>query len=151
MISIKIQKEKFDINEQINLLKGTNNNIGAISSFIGCVRDKNDNGILKHMELEHYPVMTEKSIKEIIDSANKRWEIINTIIIHRVGILYPFEPIVLVLTSSKHRLQAIKSCHFIIDYLKNKAPFWKKETNINNSSYWVIQKQSDIKAEQNWL
>ena len=124
-------------------------NIGAISSFIGTVRNKRSNEELISMTLEHYPGMTEKMIKKIEDIALSKWDLLGTRIIHRYGELFPGDQIVLVNTASKHRKEAIESCHFIIDWLKTKGPFWKYEKT-KNQGYWVQAKENDIKEELKW-
>lgn len=148
MDKIKVTKEDFDISKEIEYIKKNNKNIGAIVSFIGAVRDIEESK-LKFMNLEHYPKMTEKSLKEIVLKAKKRWHIFSTTIIHRVGELKINDQIVLVITTSKHRQDAFDSCNFIIDYLKTDAPFWKKEST-NNNDYWVKSKVSDIKKKKQW-
>ncbi|ABL02429.1 molybdopterin synthase subunit MoaE [Candidatus Ruthia magnifica str. Cm (Calyptogena magnifica)] len=117
-------------------------------SFVGFVRDLDDSQIQK-MTLEHYPEMTEKALKSIIDEAKKRWSIGNITLIHRVGDLNINDQIVLVITSSKHRQSAFASCEFIMDYLKTQAPFWKKEY-AQNKSKWVKAKSSDKNQKNRW-
>ena len=145
---IKVQKENFNISEEINKITSKNNNIGGISSFLGVVRGGKDNS-LKSMTLEHYSGMTEKMLEEIDRKAKSRWELIETKIIHRYGKLFPGDQIVLVITASEHRKHAIESCEFLIDWLKTKAPFWKLEDSITGKK-WVDEKQSDIDATSKW-
>lgn len=146
---IKVQKYDFSLEEEIQSLKKRCNNVGALSSFIGIVRDRRNSEKLISMTLEHYPGMTEKMLNEIENEALKRWDIIGTTIIHRYGELFPGDQIVLVITASKHRNEAVNSCHFIIDWLKTKGPFWKYEKTQNNG-YWVDAKNSDIREELKW-
>ena len=120
---IKVQTQDFSLEKEIRILLKKNNNIGAISSFIGIVRNKSKEKELISMTLEHYPGMTEKMLKKIEDEALSRWKLLDSLIIHRYGELFPGENIVLVITLSKHRKDAINSCHFLIDWLKTKGPF----------------------------
>ena len=146
---IKVQKNNFSIQEEINLLKMKYKNIGALSSFIGIVRDKREEEDLLTMTLEHYPGMTEKMLNKIENEALNRWKLLGTTIIHRYGELFPGDQIVLVITASKHRKEAIDACHFIIDWLKTKAPFWKLEES-NQGSNWVKERNSDLDAANKW-
>jgi molybdopterin synthase catalytic subunit len=146
---IKVQKENFSIEEEIKKINNSFESIGAISSFIGTVRNKKIDEHLISMTLEHYPGMSEKMLKKIEDLALKKWDLFGTSIIHRYGELFPGDQIVLVITASKHRKEAVESCHFIIDWLKTKGPFWKYEKT-NRSGSWVEAKQSDIDEELKW-
>ena len=145
---IKVQVNDFDINLEIKKITSHNKNIGGIGSFIGIVRG-NDDENLKSMTLEHYPIMTEKMLEKINLKAKKRWKLIDSLIIHRYGKLYPGDQIVLVATFSQHRKDALESCEFLIDWLKTKAPFWKlEETSIGKN--WVKEKNSDLDAAKKW-
>ncbi len=124
-------------------------NIGAIVSFVGLVRDMNDGDAIQTLELEHYPGMTEKSLQAIEDEAKKRWDIQQSLIIHRVGLLKPQDQIVLVAVAGAHRGEAFKACEFIMDYLKTQAPFWKKEQT-SQGGRWVEAKSSDDEAQARW-
>ena len=124
---ISVQKKNFSIEEELHKLNLKYKNIGAISSFIGIVRDKSNESDLVSMTLEHYPGMAEKMLSIIENQALSRWKLIGSTIIHRYGELYPGDQIVLVITISEHRKEAVESCHFIIDWLKTKGPFWKYE------------------------
>ncbi len=148
MDKIIVQQQDFDLSTEMALVKNNNSDIGAVVSFIGFVRDLDDTPIQK-MTLEHYPGMTEKALKSIVDQAKKRWFIGNTALIHRVGDLNINDQIVLVITSSKHRKSAFESCEFIMDYLKTQAPFWKKE-HTQNKSKWVEAKNSDKRQKNRW-
>lgn len=145
---IKIQQADFnvvDINEQMLVDRY---DVGAISNFIGLVRDLFDVN-LEAMELEHYPGMTDDALVTIARKAQRRWNIIDCAIIHRVGKLKPGDQIVLVSVLSTHRREAFLACEFIMDYLKTEAPFWKKETYASGSQ-WVVAKDSDSLARNRW-
>jgi len=145
---IKVQEEDFDVNLEIKKITSHNKNIGGVGSFIGIVRG-NDDENLKSMTLEHYPIMTEKMLEKINSKAKNRWKLIDSLIIHRYGKLYPGDQIVLVATFSQHRKDALESCEFLIDWLKTKAPFWKlEETSIGKN--WVKEKNSDLDAAKKW-
>lgn len=123
--------------------------IGAIASFVGCVRDVNEGDAVSEMTLEHYPGMTERSIEDIIKQAQGRWNVIDSLIVHRVGALKPTDQIVLVIVASAHRGDAFAACEFIMDYLKTRAPFWKKE-HTREGSRWVDARVSDDLAAERW-
>ena len=123
--------------------------IGAVVSFIGQVRDMNDGDAINTLTLEHYPEMTEKALAAIESEAKTRWDIIDSLIIHRVGTLKPLDQIVMVAVTSAHRGEAFKACEFIMDYLKTSAPFWKKEAT-NQSERWVDAKLLDEEAKKRW-
>ena len=146
---IKVQEEDFSLTDEITFIKKRCNNIGALSTFIGVVRDKREDEKLVSMTLEHYPGMTEKMLNEIDNEAKERWDLIETKIIHRYGELFPGDQIVLVITASEHRKNAIESCQFLIDWLKTKAPFWKLEDSTKGKN-WVEEKQSDLDAASKW-
>ncbi|MBF86511.1 MAG: molybdenum cofactor biosynthesis protein MoaE [Pelagibacterales bacterium] len=145
---IKVQKNDFNIGHEISEITSKNQNIGGISTFIGIVRGGNNNS-LNSMTLEHYSGMTEKMLNEIDNEAKERWDLIETKIIHRYGELFPGDQIVLVITASEHRKNAIESCQFLIDWLKTKAPFWKLEDSTKGKN-WVEEKQSDLDAASKW-
>ncbi len=145
---IKVQKSDFDVSLEIKKITMNNKNIGGVGSFIGIVRDNNDKK-LNSMTLEHYPIMTEKMLEKINSEAKTRWKLIDSIIIHRYGKLYPGDQIVLVATFSQHRKDALEACEFLIDWLKTKAPFWKLEST-NNGDEWVKEKNSDLAAAKKW-
>ena len=145
---IRVQQEDFDIAEINRALCGGRSDIGAITSFIGLVRDLPENRLDK-MTLEHYPGMTEKALAKIVDTAQQRWDIFDAAIIHRVGDLKPADQIVMVSVVSAHRKAAFAACEFIMDYLKTDAPFWKKETGEQGDN-WVEAKASDSEARGKW-
>ena len=145
---IKVQKQKINILEQNKkLLK---KKIGAFVNFIGVARPENNKGKIKYIEIEHYPKMTTKKIKEIETYAIKKWKLNSCIIIHRYGKIKPGENIVYVGTVSQHRSSAFKACEFIIDYLKVKAPFWKMERQNNTKMYVKSKKRDEKKIKINY-
>ena len=148
MDKITVQKEDFDLSNEVKLARGNNSDTGAVVSFVGTVRDLKGTS-LKSMTLEHYPEMTEKSLHEISTQARRRWDIQSITIIHRIGELKVSDQIVLVITTSKHRGDAFDSCHFIMDYLKTDAPFWKKES-LENEDNWVESRKGDIDQKNRW-
>ena len=141
MDKIIVQTEDFDLASEVELIKSTNSSIGAVVSFIGTVRDLTSESLVS-LTLEHYPGMTEKSLRSIAEKARKKWEIESVTIIHRVGTLGIGDQIVLVITSSKHRQAAFDSCNYIMDFLKTDAPFWKKEVS-DKEEKWVGKRESD--------
>ena len=145
---IKVQEEDFDVNLEIKKITSHNKNIGGVGSFIGIVRG-NDDENLKSLTLEHYPIMTEKMLEKINLKARNRWKLIDSLIIHRYGKLYPGDQIVLVATFSQHRKDALEACEFLIDWLKTKAPFWKLEETSAGKN-WVKEKYSDLDAAKKW-
>mgnify|MGYP001323320252 FL=1 len=146
---IKVQEEDFSLTDEIIFLKKRCNNIGALSTFIGIVRDKREDEKLVSMTLEHYPGMTESEIEKIIVDCYKRWELTGVTVIHRIGNLKPSDQIVFVGVSSKHRQNAFDGCNFIMDWLKTKAPFWKVEEN-NGKKNWVNFNETDNQALKKW-
>ena len=145
---IKVQKQDFDVSTEIKNITSLKKNIGGTGIFIGNVREGN-NSNLQSMTLEHYPIMTEKQLEKINNEAKTRWNLIDSLIIHRYGKLYPGDQIVLVATFSEHRTDALKACEFLIDWLKTKAPFWKLEES-NKGNIWVKEKTSDKDAANKW-
>lgn len=145
---VRVQTEDFNTDTIINDLTKDRKDIGAIVSFIGLVRDLPDQS-LQSMTLEHYPAMTEKALKGIVDTAMQRWDINDVAVIHRVGELKPADRIVLVVTLSAHRQDAFNAAEYIMDYLKTRAPFWKKETT-SDGEHWVEAKSSDDDATSRW-
>ena len=124
---IKIQKENFNVEEEISSIKKIHSNVGAVTSFIGYVRDNNNNTNVESINLEVYEKMAYKQFKKIIEEANDKWSLIDTLIIHRYGKLRVNDKIVLVASFSSHRKDSFEACNFIMDYLKKDAPFWKNE------------------------
>ena len=148
-VSVRVQSEDFDISSEIATLRHDNPRIGAIASFIGVVRDMNEGDSVAGMTLEHYPGMTEKSVEQIITQASERWQVVDALVIHRIGTLKPLDQIVLVVVSSAHRGDAFAACEFIMDFLKTQAPFWKKEQT-GKGARWVDARAADDAAAQRW-
>jgi len=147
--SIRVQESDFDLSAEIAALRKGDPRVGAVVSFLGTVRDMNDGSQVKGMTLEHYPGMTEKALQEILDQAKARWDIYQTLVIHRVGSLLPEDQIVLVAVTSAHRGEAFAACEFIMDYLKTAAPFWKKEETPEGAR-WVDARVTDEAAMARW-
>jgi molybdopterin synthase catalytic subunit len=146
---IRVQQEAFDAGAELQELKAGKTNIGGTVMFLGTVRDLSDGAEIRAMTLEHYPGMTEKALSEIDEEARRRWPLDASLIIHRYGRLEPGEDIVLVITASAHREAAFEACHFLIDWLKTKAPFWKLEESPEGEN-WVAAKDSDDAAAARW-
>ena len=146
---IRVQAEDFDIGREISIITNQNENIGGICSFTGLVREFDSNNNIQAMTLEHYPGMTEKQLSKIENEAHKRWELSDSLIIHRFGRLKPKDKIVLVVTASAHRKAAFEACQFLMDWLKTKAPFWKLEET-ETGSHWVTAKSSDDLEVEKW-
>ena len=132
---IKIQKKEFNIEKEIKIIKDKYSNIGAVNSFIGYVRDLNQNKDVKYLELEVYQEMAIKELSKIREESIKKWDLIDCLVIHRYGKLYVNEKIVLVVCFSEHRNSSFEACKFIMDYLKKIAPFWKKEFYSKGSNW----------------
>jgi molybdopterin synthase catalytic subunit len=148
-MTVRVQVEDFDAGAEINAMRRSHANIGAVAAFVGQVRDLNEGDQVSELVLEHYPEMTEKSLQSIIEQAKQRWDVIDALIVHRVGKLKPLDQIVLVLVASSHRKEAFAACEFMMDYLKTEAPFWKKEQTPAGSR-WVEAKTSDDEAKKRW-
>jgi len=148
-MSVLIRHEDFDVGAEMAALRAKSNNVGAMVSFVGLVRDLSYNDKVENIYVEHYPGMSEKALHKIIAEANKRWDLLGVRVIHRVGTLGPNDQIVLVATASSHRGNAFSACEFIIDYLKTDAPFWKKEVKPQGGE-WVVTKDSDVQRMQRW-
>lgn len=148
---IRIQQADFDLSTEIKQLREAYQDVGAVVSFVGTVRDINEGDDISVLELEHYPGMTEKALEQIRLDAHDRWPLQNSLIIHRIGKLLPCDQIVLVAVTSRHREAAFEATHFIMDYLKTNAPFWKKETFPSGKSRWVDARVADKEAEKRWL
>ena len=148
-MTVRVQTEDFDTGQELASMRLAEPSIGAIVSFIGQVRDMNDGDVINTLTLEHYPEMTQKALEGIENEAKTRWQLIDTLIIHRVGTLKPLDQIVLVAVTSTHRGEAFHACEFIMDYLKTSAPFWKKEAT-NQGERWVEAKLTDDVAKARW-
>jgi molybdopterin synthase catalytic subunit len=147
--AVTIQQADFDLGTEVAGLREGDPQVGAVASFIGTVRDRNDGSPVSAMELEHYPGMTERAIESMIDEARQRFDIRGVRVIHRVGALKPPDQIVLVAVASAHRHDAFQACEFLMDYLKTQAPFWKKETTPQGAR-WVDARQADDAALARW-
>ena len=148
-MSVLIQTEDFDLSREVARLRNGNPRIGAVACFMGLVRDMNEDAQVSRLTLEHYPGMTEKALESIVDEAKARWDLVDALIVHRVGELLPMDAIVLVAVASSHRGDAFAACEFIMDYLKTRAPFWKKEATAEGSR-WVDARESDDVAAARW-
>ena len=148
-MKVLVQREDFDVGAEVEVLARGNPKVGAVASFIGLVRDVNDDAAVRTMTLEHYPGMTEKALADICAEAHARWDLLDTLVVHRVGALEPGDRIVLVGVSSGHRGDAFAACEFIMDYLKTQAPFWKKE-HAEGGARWVEARASDDEAAGRW-
>ncbi|TNF99014.1 MAG: molybdopterin synthase catalytic subunit MoaE [Gammaproteobacteria bacterium] len=146
---IKVQQEDFEPDAIVNGLCEGRTDVGAVVTFLGLVREFSKSEQIQSMTLEHYPGMTEKALQTIVEEAQQRWQLMDVAVIHRVGDLKPADRIVMVAVSSAHRGDAFKACEFIIDYLKTRAPFWKKEIN-GEGEHWVEARESDDAAVDRW-
>jgi len=146
---VRVQTGDFDIGEEIARLRVGDRGVGAIASFIGTVRDVNDATTITGLTLEHYPGMTEAALDEIVAEARQRFDIHDALVVHRVGALVPGDQIVLVVVTGAHRGAAFDACEFVMDWLKTRAPFWKKE-RLPDGERWVEARASDDEAAQRW-
>jgi molybdopterin synthase catalytic subunit len=146
---VSIQHADFDLAAEVAALRRDDLGVGAVASFVGTVRERNDGLGVAAMELEHYPGMTERAIEAMIDAAQARFDIRAVRVVHRVGALAPGDQIVLVAVTSAHRGQAFQACEFLMDYLKTQAPFWKKE-HTPEGARWVDARSSDDEALARW-
>jgi molybdopterin synthase catalytic subunit len=147
--AVRVQTEDFDIAREIAELRRGDTRVGAVAAFVGLVRDINDAAAVSTLTLEHYPGMTEKALMRIVDEAKSRWNVYDAVVIHRIGELKPADQIVFVAVSSAHRGEAFAACEFIMDYLKTRAPFWKKEQTPAGER-WVEARASDDEAAARW-
>ncbi len=147
--SVSIQTEDFNLSDEVDTLRKNDKRIGAICTFTGTVRDRNDGSDVSSMALEHYPGMTEKAIEAMIDEAVHRFDIFGARVVHRVGLLQPLDQVVMVAVTSAHRGESFKACEFLMDYLKTQAPFWKKEQTPEGAR-WVDARVTDDAALAKW-
>lgn len=148
-MKIAVQTEPFDLAAEVAALYRDHPEVGAVASFLGITRDRNDGQGVSAMTLEHYSGMTERALEQIVAEARSRWALLDVTVIHRVGPLRPTDPIVLVAVASAHRGEAFAACEFIMDYLKTRAPFWKKEVTAEGER-WVDARESDEGAAARW-
>lgn len=148
-MTVRVQEADFDVGAELAALRAGDARVGALASFLGLVRDLSDGASVSEMTLEHYPGMTEKALEEIVAEARGRWELYDALVIHRVGPLKPCEQIVLVAVTSAHRGEAFAACEFIMDYLKTRAPFWKREATPDGGR-WVDARETDDSAAARW-
>ena len=146
-MTVRVQSEPFDAGAELNALAAGRPEVGAIVSFTGVVRDTD--GTLRQMEIEHYPGMTERAIEAIVTDVKTRWNLADVLVIHRFGILPVAAPIMMVATASAHRADAFAAADFLMDYLKSRAPFWKKEMTTDGTT-WVSAKTDDEDALKRW-
>ena len=148
-MSVRVQTGDFDVGAEIAAMRRGNPKIGAVASFIGLVRDLNDGDAVAVLTLEHYPGMTETALEKIVAEARQRWDLMEVLVIHRVGELKPADQIVLVVVAGAHRGEAFAACEFIMDFLKTQAPFWKKEQTPRGTR-WVEARAADDEAAARW-
>jgi molybdopterin synthase catalytic subunit len=149
-VSVRVQREDFDIGAEVARLTAGRTDVGAVVTFTGTVRDGSDEAAIASMTLEHYPGMTEDELARVETEAAQRWPLKGSLIVHRVGTLKPGDNIVLVVTTSSHRQAAFEAAQFLMDYLKTRAPFWKKELGLDGSERWVDARESDDRAAERW-
>ena len=148
-MKISVQAEDFDPGAECAAISRGRTDIGAVASFVGLVRDANEGAGISRLTLEHYPAMTGKALADIVEQARGRWDVMDATVIHRVGELRPGDNIVLVVVASAHRGDAFAACEFIMDFLKTRAPFWKKEETPGGRR-WVDARESDDRAAEKW-
>ncbi len=146
---VRVQHEDFDLNVELARLRAGRPDTGAIVAFVGTVRDMSAHAAVSVMELEHYPGMTEAALEDIAAQAGARWPLIDVLVVHRVGRLDAGEQIVLAAVAARHRGEAFAACEFVMDYLKTRAPFWKKEFT-ENGAHWVDARDADETAVARW-
>lgn len=148
-MTVRVQEADFDLGAELAALRANDPRVGALASFLGLVRDINDGTSVSEMTLEHYPGMTEKALEAIVAEAKERWDLYDVLVIHRVGPLKPCDQIVLVGVTSAHRGEAFAACEFVMDYLKTRAPFWKREAT-PEGAHWVDARETDDSAAARW-
>jgi len=148
-VAVRVQVEDFDAGAEMARLRAADARVGAVATFVGTVRDVNDAARVETLTLEHYPGMTEKALEAIVAEAHSRFDIYDALIVHRIGTLHPTDQIVLVVVTSAHRGDAFDACRFLMDYLKTRAPFWKKERTPQGDR-WVDARASDEQAAARW-
>ena len=146
-MTVRVQPELFDAGAELNRFAQGRSDVGAVVSFTGVVRDTDGN--LQEMQIEHYPGMTQSAIEKIVAEAMRRWDLADALVIHRYGPLKPGAPIMMVATAAAHRAAAFAAADFLMDYLKSRAPFWKKEVTSAGAG-WVAAKDEDEDALNRW-
>lgn len=146
-MTVRVQADVFDAGAELNSFAQGRTDVGAVVSFTGIVRDTVGN--LQEMQIEHYPGMTQSAIEKIVDQAMHRWDLADALVIHRYGPLKPGAPIMMVATAAAHRAAAFAAADFLMDYLKSRAPFWKKEVT-DTGADWVAAKDEDEDALKRW-
>ena len=149
MTEIRVEAADFDVSTEIARLRAGDARVGAVVSFVGTVRDMNDGDSVAELELEHYPGMTERALHDIVEQARARWPLYGVLVIHRIGPMQPLDQIVLVACTAAHRGEAFAACEFIMDFLKTRAPFWKRE-DTPQGPRWVDARASDDQAAGRW-
>jgi molybdopterin synthase catalytic subunit len=149
-VSVRVQREDFDVGVEVRRLTAGRTDIGAVVTFTGTVRGGSGDAAIAGMTLEHYPGMTEAELARVEAEAGQRWPLQASLIVHRVGALKPGDNIVLVVTASAHRQAAFAAAEFLMDYLKTRAPFWKKETRADGKGHWVEARDCDEEAAGRW-
>jgi molybdopterin synthase catalytic subunit len=149
-VAVRVQRDDFDIGAEVKRLAAGRTDIGAIVTFTGTVRGESGGSPIAAMHLEHYPGMTENELARVESEACARWPLQDSLVIHRYGELRPGDNIVLVVTAAAHRQAAFEAAAFLIDYLKTRAPFWKKEINPAGQGLWVEARAKDNTALERW-
>ena len=149
-MGVRVQREDFDVGAEVRRLTAGRTDIGAIVTFTGIMRSENDGTSVSGMTLEHYPGMAEAEVARHVEAAEQRWPLLGVTVIHRYGRIEPGEDIVLVVTAAAHRQDAFAAAEFLMDYLKTRAPFWKKETRADGAERWVEPRDSDQSAAGRW-
>jgi molybdopterin synthase catalytic subunit len=149
-MSVRVQKADFDVSTEIAALTRSDAEIGAVATFIGKMRGSSHGAALQSMALEHYPGMTEEELSSIEAEAVRRFSLAASLVVHRIGTLRPGDNIVLVITCAPHRQDAFSACEFLMDYLKTRAPFWKKETDAKGEGRWVDARECDERDAGRW-
>ncbi len=147
---VRVQAAALDLQAELAAVHAGDAAVGGVVSFVGLMRDMNDGDRVRAMTLEHYPGMTEKALEQIVAEAGRRWDLLAVRVVHRVGEVHPQDPIVLVAVASAHRGEAFRGCEFIIDYLKTRAPFWKREQTTDGRVRWVESRASDEAHARAW-
>src|SRR5688572_6742845 len=149
-MAVRVQEHVFDAAAEAQALVAGRTDVGGVVTFTGLVRGETEGGALSSLTLEHYPGMTEAELARIEVEARARFDLLDCLVVHRYGELFPGDPIVLVVTLSRHRKAAFEAAEFLMDYLKTRAPFWKKETASGGGANWVEERGGDVSATERW-